>query len=93
MYVSEILQISYNKKMMKYCGEEDSGNHTHPGNSSIFIPATKVKLSLLTKEVDQGPTPPVGFSAFYQATGDKWNILHATVGTNIMDILYPKYVP
>ncbi|XP_053486261.1 complement C1s subcomponent-like isoform X2 [Ictalurus furcatus] len=65
---SDSLTISYNEKVMKYCGEEDSENHSHPGNSSIFIPATKVKLSLLTNEVNQGPTPPVGFSAFYHAT-------------------------
>lgn len=71
VHVSETLQISYNEKVMKYCGEEDSENHSHPGNSSIFIPATKVKLSLLTNEVNQGPTPPVGFSAFYHATGEK----------------------
>lgn len=72
---------------MKYCGEEGSQNHNHPGNSAILIPATKVKLSLLTNEVNQGPTPPVGFSAFYQATGHKGNILliffilYAAIGT------------
>lgn len=57
--------------MLKYCGDKDSKSHTHPGNRPIFIPATKVKLSLLTNEVKQGPTLPVGFSAFYGAEGEK----------------------
>ncbi|KAG7336048.1 hypothetical protein KOW79_000741 [Hemibagrus wyckioides] len=61
------LTISYEEKVIKYCGDKDSKSHTYPGNRPIFIPATKVKLSLLTNEVNQGPTLPVGFSAFYRA--------------------------
>ncbi|XP_060725393.1 complement C1r-A subcomponent-like [Tachysurus vachellii] len=64
---NESLTISYKEKVMKYCGDQDSKSHSHPGNSSIFIPTAKVKLSLCTNEVNQGPTLPVGFSAFYQA--------------------------
>ncbi|XP_027005474.1 complement C1r-A subcomponent-like isoform X1 [Tachysurus fulvidraco] len=64
---NDSLTISYKEKVMKYCGDKDSKSHSHPGNSSIFIPTAKVKLSLRTNEVNQGPTLPVGFSAFYQA--------------------------
>lgn len=66
---------------MKYCGEEASENPSHPGNSPIFIHATNVTLSLLTNEVNHGPTPPVGFSAFYQATGKKLNIFNVAKGS------------
>ena len=65
-----ILQILHNGKVEKYCGERNSGNGNHPGNRSILIPTTNIRLTLQINEVNKGPYPPVGFSAFYQATGD-----------------------
>ncbi|XP_053349858.1 complement C1s-1 subcomponent-like [Clarias gariepinus] len=65
---NDSLTISYNEKVMKFCGEEVSEKHSHPGYSPLLIPANEVNLSLLTNGVNQGPTLPVGFSAFYQAT-------------------------
>ncbi|KAF7708607.1 hypothetical protein HF521_017664 [Silurus meridionalis] len=64
---NDSLTITYNKTEMKYCGDEDLENQHHPGNLPINIPDTKLKLSLLTNEVNHGPMLPIGFSAFYHA--------------------------
>ncbi|XP_017555936.1 complement C1s subcomponent-like isoform X2 [Pygocentrus nattereri] len=55
---NDFFKIVHNGTVEKFCGE---------GNRSISIPTSNVRLSLQTSEVDKGPYPPVGFSAFYHA--------------------------
>ncbi|XP_036434174.1 complement C1s subcomponent-like [Colossoma macropomum] len=64
---NDFLKIVHNGTVEKFCGERNSGNGSHLGIRSISIPTSNVRLSLQTSEVDKGPYPPVGFSAFYHA--------------------------